>query len=402
MITRLAEIAARDAVPEPSRREDGRAWDLVDLLRHVRDRIPENPDTGLSLVNIARAGLGSASNWLDASHQAWGLRPRSERYPVGPADMLAPFGIGVMGSLMSPRSVVGALGGRLGRTYESKNARIGAPDSLASNRAGFDFKPVKQRPFDYDYKGRPRSDETGRLQESIDGARLTAPLIAGRRSLGGGDEGLSALEQRAVLGALVDDVRPATQKLRGVADEDQPMGALLDPGDLGQYRPQVGSRPPTILYDRTLDPTDISRVLAHETGHHIATMARIPTGNLGKGGTKVYSDGRTGEQWRSGGFTRPEHLGYTKADAPDELMAEGIRAYMANPNYLKAVAPDLAARVRKYVNERPELSTVIQFNSRADAPGVPLARPVDRDTNRVMTTEELDRLIDAGWVPGES
>ena len=44
-------------------------------------------------------------------------------------------------------------------------------------------------------------------------------------------------------------------------------------------------------------------------------------------------------------------------------MAEAIRAYMADPNYIKTVAPQTAARIRQYVNSEPRLNHVIQFNS---------------------------------------
>ena len=46
-------------------------------------------------------------------------------------------------------------------------------------------------------------------------------------------------------------------------------------------------------------------------------------------------------------------------------MAEAIRAYMADPNYLKTVAPEVAARIRAAVNTDPILSPHIQFNSLA-------------------------------------
>jgi hypothetical protein len=44
-------------------------------------------------------------------------------------------------------------------------------------------------------------------------------------------------------------------------------------------------------------------------------------------------------------------------------MAEAIRAYLADPNYLKTVAPKTAAAVREAVNSHPILSKIIQFNT---------------------------------------
>jgi hypothetical protein len=66
---------------------------------------------------------------------------------------------------------------------------------------------------------------------------------------------------------------------------------------------------------------------------------------------------------------RPEYQGFGPeqracygADARAELMAEAIRAYLQNPNYLKAVAPNVAARIRSAVNTNPNLNRVIMFN----------------------------------------
>lgn len=35
---------------------------------------------------------------------------------------------------------------------------------------------------------------------------------------------------------------------------------------------------------------------------------------------------------------------------------------MADPNYIKTVAPKTAARIREFVNSNPRLNKVIQFN----------------------------------------
>ena len=61
--------------------------------------------------------------------------------------------------------------------------------------------------------------------------------------------------------------------------------------------------------------------------------------------------------------------GYAGARVPRELWAEVIRAYLADPIYLKAVAPDVAARIRAAVNANPQIARAIQFNA---APGLPL------------------------------
>jgi hypothetical protein len=58
----------------------------------------------------------------------------------------------------------------------------------------------------------------------------------------------------------------------------------------------------------------------------------------------------------------PEQRGCYGADARAELRAEAFRAYMQDPNYIKTVAPKVAARIRAAVNGNPNINRVIQFN----------------------------------------
>jgi hypothetical protein len=50
---------------------------------------------------------------------------------------------------------------------------------------------------------------------------------------------------------------------------------------------------------------------------------------------------------------------------PGILDLSRIRAYLADPNYLKTVAPKTAAAVREAVNSHPVLSKIIKFNTMA-------------------------------------
>jgi hypothetical protein len=59
----------------------------------------------------------------------------------------------------------------------------------------------------------------------------------------------------------------------------------------------------------------------------------------------------------------PENHGYRAKDTRAELIAEAVRAYMADPNYLKTVAPMTARTIRAAVNAHPRLSKIIQLNS---------------------------------------
>jgi hypothetical protein len=45
----------------------------------------------------------------------------------------------------------------------------------------------------------------------------------------------------------------------------------------------------------------------------------------------------------------------------EELVAESVRAYLLDPNFIKTVAPDLAAAIREVVNSHPELSRFIHL-----------------------------------------
>jgi hypothetical protein len=58
----------------------------------------------------------------------------------------------------------------------------------------------------------------------------------------------------------------------------------------------------------------------------------------------------------------PEQRACYGADAQGELMAEAIRAYLQNPNYLKTVAPNVADRIQAAVNTNPNLNHIIMFN----------------------------------------
>ena len=94
----------------------------------------------------------------------------------------------------------------------------------------------------------------------------------------------------------------------------------------------------------------------------------------------VYNTLNTGRE-RTRQLTGPQHFRYKGDDISREYVAEAIRAYMADPNYLKTVAPNTAARIREFVNENPRLSKTIQFNSLAGGAvaGSPLLIPVDHD-----------------------
>jgi hypothetical protein len=59
----------------------------------------------------------------------------------------------------------------------------------------------------------------------------------------------------------------------------------------------------------------------------------------------------------------PGYVGYKCDAASRELIVEAIRAYMADPNYMKTMAPNTAAAIRESINAHPTLSKIIQFNT---------------------------------------
>lgn len=122
-------------------------------------------------------------------------------------------------------------------------------------------------------------------------------------------------------------------------------------------------------------------MLGHEVGHVIDEVAgQIPTAGLNTELRGVYNTLGTGRE-RSTNLMGPQHLGYGGDEIPRELMAEALRAYMADPNYLKTVAPKTAAAIRKAVNAHPTLSKIVQFNAAMGALGglarAPVTPPAD-------------------------
>jgi hypothetical protein len=127
-----------------------------------------------------------------------------------------------------------------------------------------------------------------------------------------------------------------------------------------------------------LSPEKAFLVTAHEMGHMVDSLAdRIPVEDIRNELNSVYNDLNNPalaqaraqnpevDPWSSSRLRNygPEAHKY-KGEASDrELIAEAIRAYFADPNYLKSVAPATAARIRAHVNSNPRLSPYVQFNS---------------------------------------
>lgn len=269
--------------------------------------------------------------------------------------------------------------------------------SMASRSAGVYNPPVKpQRAFELDYpKGAP-VNEAGKLTHTIDGAPITARYVVGRTEAGGSDV---ALPREAL-----DEIAKAFTGEGVLAQPPSELGKAA-----GQYRKtRLGSdewdalkpweRDASDGFRRSIAiSTDLSddvaqRVARHEIGHLVDDVAGkgnatrngaigfgvIPQGGLKKELGRVYNDintppldprllrqERTGEIVPQKFWVTPEGQGYKAADAPGEYMAEAIRAYAEDPNYLKTVAPKTAEAVRQAVNTNPKINNLLQFNSAA-------------------------------------
>lgn len=216
--------------------------------------------------------------------------------------------------------------------------------------------PIKTpRAFEADYPNGAPADASGRLTHDIEGRPLGARHVAGRTHAGGGDAGIPE-------GAYVSLAEGAT------GGSPQAVAGRALGGDAGQYVVTRDRRSGKIVgrdifVDQGLSPDAATRVLAHEVAHAINEIAgQIPTAGLNDELRGVYNTLFTGRE-RTTGRTGPQHLGYKGDDIPRELMAEAVRGYMADPNYLKTVAPKTAKVIRRMVNEHPTLSRIIQFNS---------------------------------------
>lgn len=238
-----------------------------------------------------------------------------------------------------------------GRALEKRKA-------LASKSARiYDPEPLPQRDFEADYPNGATGDATGRLLFDVEGRPLDpGAVVAGRTHIGGGDSGVPAEAYDSI----------ATQ---ATGRNPQAVSKSTIGGDAGQYvvvqdrrSGKVTDR--SILLDRALAPEQAKRVLSHELSHAIdERVGIIPSAGLDDELRDVYN--HLNNPQKHGPRFGPEQHGYSGERVKHELMAEAVRAYMHDPNYLKSVAPRTAAAIRAAVNPHPGISKIIQFNSLA-------------------------------------
>lgn len=225
-----------------------------------------------------------------------------------------------------------------------------------------------QRPFEADYPHGAHADEAGRLLHDIEGRPLTADYVVGRTHVGRGDTGIPT--------DAYDALSTATT---GRSPQAWPQSQLgRDVGRLNLDR--RSGRPDEIFVSKSLTPIQAERVVAHEISHAIDLLAgRIPTASLKTELRRLYNtlnnpnrsrDGVEAASW--GPRFTPQAHGYSGGAVDRELMAEAIRGYMADPNYVKTVAPKTAKAIRKAVNPNPGINKILQFNSLAGMLGLGL------------------------------
>ena len=257
-------------------------------------------------------------------------------FMLGTAAQVAPL---VKGLLSLGKAVPEAL------SFASRSAKMEAP------------RPVPQRPFSDDYPSASASNGSGQLTADIEGRTLGAQYVAGRRMVGGPDQAIDAAGIEKLAGLLGAKTRFAN------ASDD--IGT-----DLGRYvvgSDRDGNALRQILLSPSLTAQQAPHVYAHEVGHLVDNLTfgqQIPTAGVKREASQVYSDLNSTMYVPKGKIgATPQTFGYKGDNIPAELNAEGLRAYMQNPNYFKSTAPNLAARYREYVNNNPNINQVLQLNS---------------------------------------
>ncbi len=189
-------------------------------------------------------------------------------------------------------------------------------------------------------------------------------VVIGHRTLTGGDH---AITQKELENAI-----------RGLLGSDPKRVATLGPRISGAYK-DAAQRIYTL---ESLSALTNYKVLAHEFGHAIDHMSGwLLSGSAPRNGgpvskifgglrnekvlaelQEVYStlrSGREGMKHPRG----PDYFGYEPQHYPFEYIAEAMRAYLTNPNYLKTVAPNTAELLRRSINSHPTIGKVLQLNS---------------------------------------
>lgn len=111
------------------------------------------------------------------------------------------------------------------------------------------------------------------------------------------------------------------------------------------------------------------RAAQHESGHILDYAAgEIPADGLVRQLRELYDFGGSPSA-NARKPIDPSFFGYKKPEFREEYWAEALRQYMVAPDTMKAKYPEIAARIREYVNSNPKIMDLLQFNSLAAPAG---------------------------------
>ncbi len=292
----------------------------------------------------------------------------------------------ILGAMASKRARQMKAGAKLAKQLAQETGRVSEKSTMASKGVNMYNGPTIDRPFEKDYPNGYQADKAGNLTHDIDGRPLdSGGRIAGHRVVQGSEEAIPP-----------EELKPIAKEATGRNVEMASQSSLGR--NLGRTRFRRGTGEPLVieLSDRLTDD-QVTKVLGHEVGHVIDQYAgEIPTQGIKKELNDLYdtlnnpnrnqSDPNMSANW--GKRFTPKALGYKDADVDRELMAEAIRVYMVNPSYIKERAPNTAAKIRKWVNEHPELRKIVQFNSVAGATVIGTRSTSQNDKLYQKTLEE--------------
>lgn len=325
------QVAASLTAYEPSLREriGNATYDIANYLgmAGIANRMRNDVETAVDFVPF----VGDAIGFNDAGRD------------IGAGN----YGSGAMGLGLATLGLVPGAGDVLKKAGQEAFSRAKTSASL------YNFPNLHQRDFNLDYA----EPVDGQLTRTIDGDPIIAKYVVGRTQAGGSDMALprDAYDEiaKAATGSPIDYV---PQKTIG--------------RNLGLVEIDRRSREPiSVLVSANLSDSQLEKVTAHEIGHVIDQVAgEIDTKGLSASLREIYNSGNNPNSYQKKTID-PKVYGYTSEEAPREMIAESLRAYLTNPNYIKSVAPDLAAKLRKIVNTHPKLSKVVQLNSLAGTLG---------------------------------
>lgn len=193
----------------------------------------------------------------------------------------------------------------------------------------------------------------------MEGRPLVTDRVVGRKTETGGDEALPASDYDPLT------IATTTDKIPAVDLPPERMGGAYGRTWLTRFM----GRPKRIGLLEGMSPEHRQLIHGHEIGHIVDELVGNFAGSQHSDDLRrIYNTFnnpdrslRTGEAARDFEVT-PQRFGYSNEDAAREYWAEAVHAYLANPNWLKSVAPGVAARIREVVNPSP-LSKILQFNS---------------------------------------